>query len=314
MSQTWTFDAPSGVYKNSELSSELRLAAIAETKFMQFVRPEPGYGKKRGESITITRVANIDEPTNGRIDENERIPQDEVVLTTISITVSEWGRSVPYTSLAEDLGKFDIENIIQRKLRDQMALVMDKAAAAAFKTAQVKAIPNGASSIVFDTDGTASTTATVNTAMYHVEQIRDYMFTTLNIPPYEGDDYMCLISTKGKRGIVSDPNWETWHKYTDPQAKYNSEIGRIENVRFVEVNNLNALSGTLGAGGVLGEAIYFGQDAVAMAVAEDPELRAEMPKDFGRAKSVAWYGILEFGIIWDTANPGEARIVHVTSA
>ena len=43
--QTWTFDAPTGVYKNHALSSALRLAAIAETKFMQFVRPEPGYGR-----------------------------------------------------------------------------------------------------------------------------------------------------------------------------------------------------------------------------------------------------------------------------
>jgi len=52
---------------------------------------------------------------------------------------------------------------------------------------------------------------------------------------------------------------------------------------------------------------------LAMAVAQDPELRAEVPKDFGRLKAVAWYGILEFGMVWDTANPGEAKTVHVTS-
>jgi hypothetical protein len=45
----------------------------------------------------------------------------------------------------------------------------------------------------------------------------------------------------------------------------------------------------------------------------DPELRAAIPGDFGRQKAVAWYGILDFGVIWDTANPGEAKIVHVTS-
>jgi len=44
-----------------------------------------------------------------------------------------------------------------------------------------------------------------------------------------------------------------------------------------------------------------------------PELRAAIPGDFGRSKAVAWYGILEFDIIWDTGNPGEARIVHVAS-
>lgn len=311
----WSYDAPDGVYKNSQMSSKLRVAAIAETKFMQFVKPEAGYGKKRGESISITRVSNVAVPTSGRLSEQQRMPEDEMVLSSISITVTEWGRSIPFTSLSEDLGKFDVENMIQKQLRNQMALVLDSAAADAFQAAKVKAIPNGNSSIVFDTDGVASTTATVNLQVYHVEQIRDYMFSTLLVPTMEGsDDYLCLLSTKAKRGLINDANWEKWHTYTDNNAKFKGEIGRLEGIRFIEINNANALSGSLGAGGVLGEAMFFGDDAVAMAVAQDPELRAAIPQDFGRAKSVAWYGILEFGQIWDTANAGEAKIVHVTSA
>lgn len=314
MAQTWTYDAPTGVYKNHEMSSNLRMAAIAECKFMQFCKPEGGYGKKKGESITITRVSNIAVPTSGQLVENNRIPEDDLALSTMAITVVEWGRAVPYTSLSQDLGKFDIENTIQKKLKDQMALVMDKAASAAFKTGKIKAEPTGASSLNVDTGGSATQAAVSNLNVYHIEQIRDYMFSTLTIPPYEGGDYMCLISTKGKRGIVSDPAWESWHRYTDPQSKYNSEIGRLENIRFVEVNNTNALSGSLGTGSVLGEAVFFGEDAVAMAVAEDPELRAAIPQDFGRSKSVAWYGVLQFGQIWyDSANAGEARVLHVTS-
>jgi len=154
----------------------------------------------------------------------------------------------------------------------------------------------------------------VNLNVYHVEQIRDYMFGTLHVPPYEGDDYVALISTKAKRGLMSDPAWEQWHKYTDPSAKYNSEIGRIENIRFVEIGNGNALSGSLGTGGVLGEGVVFGEDPVVMAVAQDPELRRGIPEDFGRKQAVAWYGILDFGVVWDTANPGEARICHITSS
>lgn len=310
---SWTFDAPTGVFKNHAMSSMLRLAAIAECKFMQFVKPEPGYGKKKGESITITRVSNIAVPTNGRLAENNRIPEDLLTLTTVAITVTEWGRSVPYTSLPEDLSKFDIENIIQKKLRDQMSLILDNAAAAAFKTGQIKAEANGASSINFDTGGSATVQATTNLLMYHVEQIRDYMFSTLNVPPYEGDDYIGLVSTKAKRGLINDPAFETWHKYTDPQAKYRSEIGRMENIRFIEINHTGALSGSIGAGSAVGEAVFFGEDAVAMAVAEDPELRAAIPQDFGRSKSVAWYGILEFGLVWTTSNAGEARVIHFTS-
>lgn len=314
MSFQWQFDAPSGVYKNHTLSSKIREAAIAKTKMMQFVDPEPGYGKNRGENITINRIANISEPTNGRISESQRIPEDEFTITTVSITVSEWGRSVPFTSFAQDLSAIDLENRIQRKLRDQMKLTLDTGAADAFKNAQVKFIPTGSASGVFDTDGTASTTATSNMKVYHVEQIRDYLYTTLNTPPFMDDDYVGLVSTKAKRGLISDPAWEEWHKYTNPSAKFNGEIGRIENIRFIEINHTNALSGSLGSGGVLGEALVFGEDAVAMAVAEDPELRVQIPQDYGRQKAVAWYGILDFGLIWDTANSGEARVVHVTSA
>ena len=70
---SWTFDAPTGTYKNHELSSKLRIASIAQTKFLQFIKPEPGYGKKKGESITITRLSNLVVPSNGRLAENNRI-------------------------------------------------------------------------------------------------------------------------------------------------------------------------------------------------------------------------------------------------
>jgi len=311
--QTWSFDAPTGVYKNHEMSEQLRYAAIAETKGLQFVTPEPGYGKKKGESITISRVSALTVPTSGVLTENISIPEDVLSITTVAVTVNEWGRSVPYTSLSDDLSAFNMQNIVQRALRDQMKVVLDNAVFAAFKTGQIKAEATGVSSINFDTGGAATQQAVANLDMYHVEQIRDYMYTTLLIPPYEGDDYIGLVSTKAKRGVISDPAWEPWHRYTDPEAKYNSEIGRMENIRFIEINNTGALSGSKGLNGVCGEAIFFGTDAVAMAVAEDPELRAKIPSDYGRSRGVAWYGILNFGVVWTTANAGEARIIHLTS-
>jgi N4-gp56 family major capsid protein len=205
--------------------------------------------------------------------------------------------------------------MIQRKLKDLMSLRLDKGASEAFTSsdAKIKATPTGAASISFATNGVAPATASANLNMFHVEQIRDYMYGTLKVPAFQDDDYICLLSTKAKRGIVNDSAWEEWHKYTDPSSKYNSEIGRIENIRFVEVNNFNALSNGLGTGSAMGEAVFFGLDAVAMAIVLDPELRAEVPGNFGRRKAVAWYGISEFGVIWDTGNPGEARIVHLTS-
>lgn len=312
---SWTYDAPTGVYKNHDLSEEIRMASIAQTRFVQFCSTEDGYGRKKGESVTITRVSNIDEPDDDTLIELERIPEDTFSLSTQAIDVDERGRAIPYSSLSTDLAHFDIENAIQKKLRDQLALRLDRVAAAAFKVGQVKAIPDGTASLTFDTDGTASTQATANLNVYHVEEIRDYMFSTLTIPPYMDSEYVCLASTLACRGVKRDPNWEKWKTYTDPEAKFMGEIGKIEGVRFVEINNTNALSQSLGASSVLGEAVFFGDDPVAMANVMDPELRAKESDDYGRSKGVAWYGIYGFDQIWkDSANQGEARVIHLTSS
>lgn len=312
---TWTFDAPTGTYKNHALSSKLFEAAVENSQFMEHVRPVDGYGRNMGETVTLTRVRNVTEPTNADLDENLRIPEDDFQLSVRSITVTELGRAIPYSSLSGDLSKFDLDNPIQRKLREQMRLVLDTKAATAFKEAKVKYVPTGTSGSPTNniaTNGTPGAQASRNLQVFDIEQIRDYLFDTLHAPTLENDDYLGIFRTLAIRGIKSDSNWDEWHKYTDPQAKFNGEVGRIEGIRFLESNHANAL-GKIGAASVLGEGVVFGEDGVAMAEAMTPELRASIPGDFGRSKAVAWYGILAFGIIWDTGNAGEARVVHVSS-
>lgn len=313
---SWVNDGPSGVYKNHDLSSKIRMASIKEAKFMQFVKPEEGYGKKKGESVTITRVSNVTVPSDDTLNELSKVPEDTLSLSTQAITVFERGRAIPYTKLSIDLAAFDLGGAIQKKLKDQLKLRMDISASAAFKAGKILAIPTGITETTFETDGAASNTAASNLNMFHVESVRDYMFSTLNIAPYSGDDYVCIMITQAKRGLLRDPAWVDWKKYTDPAAKYNGEVGRIENIRFVETNHTSALADSLGTGDVMGEAVFFGEDPVTMAVAEDPHLIAEenVGNDFGRSKSVAWYGIYGFGQIWsDSANAGEARVVYMTS-
>ena len=265
-----------------------------------------------GESVTITRIKAMDEPDNAVLSEGVRIPEDEYEMSTRQITVKEFGRAVPYTSLANDLSEFDITNPIQRKLIEQMKLTFDTRASWAFKRTQLKAHLTSASALTISTGGSFGGQSTSNLKVKHIARIRDAMYADYFITPWVGDDYMGVFHTLGIRGLKDDTEWETWHKYTDPEAKYNSEVGRMESCRFMETNHQNAL-GKVGASSVLGEGFFFGQDAIAMAEVMTPELRAATPSDFGRAQAVAWYGILEFDIIWETANAGEAKIIHVGS-
>ena len=45
---TWTFDGPTGVYKSHAMSRRLYTQAVAESIFMDHVRPIDGFGKKMG--------------------------------------------------------------------------------------------------------------------------------------------------------------------------------------------------------------------------------------------------------------------------
>ena len=309
---TWTFDAPTGTYKNNAMSSKLRTRAVEESVFADHVRPVEGYGKKMGENVTLTRVGRLTEPSSAALTEGERIPEDSFSLSVTTITPAELGRAVPYTSLSEDFSKFDLENPIQRILREQLTLVLDTLAAAAFQGAQVKYAPTGLASYTIATAGTFGATATANLNTYHLEEIRDYLFDTLFCPMI-GGSYVGIFRTLGLRGVKRDPAWEEWHKYTDPGAKFNNEIGRWENIRLIETNHSNALA-KVGTGSVLGEGVVFGADAVAQAEVMTPELRAAVPTDFGRSKAIAWYGILGYDEPYGTSNSGEARIIHVGSA
>jgi N4-gp56 family major capsid protein len=313
MAYTWTFDVPTGVFKNHQMSRKLYMKALADSHFMDYVRSVEGFGRKHGETITLTRVGTIAEPSSAVLQEGQRIPEDQFALSTVAVGIQEIGRAVPYTNLVEDLSEFDIENPIQSRLMDQKRLVLDTMAATAFKTAKVTYAPTGPAAATIETTGTCTTTALANWSLYHVEEIRDYLHDTLLATPWDGNNYMAIVRTLGLRGIRRDPAWEQWQVYANPEAKQNFEVGRLENIRFVETNHSNAL-GKVGSGSVLGEGIVFGKDSVVMAEVQTPELRAEPKSDFGRSGAVAWYGNLGFGLVWDTANAGEARVVRVTSA
>ena len=311
---TWTLDAPSGVFKSHELSETIFKASVAESKFMEHVSPVPEFGRKMGDTITFKRVAALTEPTSAALIEGVRIPEDTLTLSTTSITVAEIARSVPFTSLAEDLSTLDLEGTIQGELRRQMTLVMDQMAATEFQTTQIKYSPTGLASGTFNTAG-SPTTATANMNVFHAEEIADYLYDTLYADPVD-DDYVGIFRTMGIRGLKRDPDWEEWHKYTNPAAKYKGEVGRIEGIRFIQTNHSTALASGMGTGSVLGEGVVFGRGACYIAEAMTPELRVQINKgqDFGRQHAVAWYGILAFGLPWDTGNAGQAKIVHVTSS
>ena len=316
---TWTFDAATGVYKNHALSGQLLKVAARAFKFVPFTKKEDSYGKGMGESITLIYYKPLTDPTSAQLEEHTRVPIDQLTMGKKQITIKEWGRGVEYTDLAKQLSKFNPKDGAQEALMDQMNQAMDVAAAVEFvgTDAKICFIPTSLTGGTWDIDGTPDTEATVNLTKHHLSAIRDYMLKDLHVPFYEGEHFIGLMSTKALRGLRSDKCIEAWNLYLRKgDIIYRGEIGQVESVRMVEVTNESALSNSVGASNVLGEAVIFGKDAVARIEIEFPHLRAQpnYQGDFGRRHAVAWYGTVAFGVKFPVATDRLAKIVRITSS
>ena len=305
----WVLDAPSGVYKNHALSSNIRKEAIADVQFMKFLRPESGYGKGKGENITITRILQL--PLATRVSEQDRLPDGRPAIQTKSLTVSEWGFKIPMTEFEKNLTYFDLTNPFQSMLRDQMSLTMDKMCADALKTTLTKYIPLLAGSVL-DTDGTVTDTADKNLDVADLRRIHDEL-RGLKVPAYRGGRYIGILSTRAARGIKNDPEYKDWIAPTSSEPLMSGKLKNIEGFDLYETNHADAMDDLVGASTTTGEAIFFGADAGFLAVIEQPELRAGvLSEDLGRFRELGWVGTIEAGLTWETA--ALSRVIHVTSA
>lgn len=304
---SWEFDAPTGVYKNHNLSANIRRAAIADTEFVRFARPESGFGKGKGESVTITRIFPL--PTATRVAELDRLPSGRPLIDTTQITVSEWGFKIPMTEFEENLTFYDITNQFQSVLRDQMRITMDDMVADAFKATLVKYTPLVAGG-VFSTTGVAGATADTNLSIADLRTIYDEL-RDLKVPKFRNGRYVGILGTKAARGIKNDSEYKDWQAPTTAAPFLDGQLRNVEGFMLVETNNDEVLSNSLGTGGVLGEAVFFGADAVVQAIVDEPELRAGLPEDLGRFRDTGWVGTLEAGLVWTSA--ATSRVIHVTS-
>lgn len=306
---SWVADAPSGVYRNHALSSKIRDAAVANSVFAPFVDTEPGFGKGKGGTLTVTRVHNL--PLASTVDELDELPSGRPLIDTISVTPEEWGYKVKMTDFERQLTHFDLTNKIQRALRDQLKLTMDKMFATAFKSTPIKVTSTSATAISFDTDGTMSNNPTHALSIAHLGLMRDYLAGDLKCPPFADGSYILIGSTRALRGIKSDDNYRNWFSPTTSQPLMKGEIPSVEGIRIIETNHFDALDNSI-SGGTTGEAVLFGADPVFLASVMEPELRRGVPTDLGRFTEVGWVGISQAGLVWDAAS--EARILHWTAA
>jgi N4-gp56 family major capsid protein len=238
-----------------------------------------------------------------QLDEDQKMPQSNFTITQGTLTVTDFGNSVPFSQKLDDLSELPVRNIINKVLKNDAKKAFDIAAFEQFNATPLRVVPtNGTATdaVSLTTNGTATLTNGVELGKDHVKAIVDLM-KERNIPPYSGDDYFALSHPSTFRHFKNE--LEQVHQYVDRgfQMILNGEIGRYEGVRFIEQTNIPkggaADSTTFDPytntadewdGNKSSWAFFFGEDTVAEAIAVPEELRGKIPDDYGRGRGIAW--------------------------
>jgi N4-gp56 family major capsid protein len=324
-SQLWAVNSLGGYFYSLNLSKELRMSLQPKTKFRQFcdVKDASHQGKSKGNTFTWDIVSNV-ATQGGSLTETNTMPETNFTITQGTLTITEYGNAVPYSGKLEDLSQFSVKDTVMKVLRNDATKVMDAAAHQQFNLTPLRYGAATSTTGALSTAGTCTTTNSQAFGTAHAKLITDIM-KERNIPAYSGDDYMALAWPSTYRTIKN--SLETLHQYTETGLTMimNGEIGRYENIRFIEQTNIprggaadsttfNAFTNTSDAwnGGFSDWIFFLGEETVAEAIAVPMEIRAKIPTDFGRSKGVAWYTLNGFGLV-QTAQD-QARIVKWDSA
>lgn len=332
--QVWAVNSLGGYMYSLNLSDELRMAVQPMVKFRQFcdVKDATQQGKKKGDIFTWDVYQDVAARAPQTLAETNTMPETNYTIVQGTLTIDEGGNSVPYSGKLDDLSKHPVKTIIQKVLKNDATKWFDASAHAQFNRTPLRVVPasgTATDSLAITTNGTATATNNVAYQKEHAKLVVDFM-KERNIPAYTGDDYYALAWPTTLRRLKND--LETIHQYTPEGLTMimNGEIGRYENIRYVEQTNIpkggaansatfNAFTGTADAwdNGKSDWIFFFGADTVAEAIAVPEEMRGKIPTDYGRSKGVAWYYLGGFGLVHekdDANNSKNARIVKWDSA
>jgi N4-gp56 family major capsid protein len=304
--QVWGTAADGGYMYSDQLSRELRITVRPTVKFRQFCDVKDGthQGLHKGDTFNWNKYSKV--ATSGaKLVEGTAIAETKFTITQATMTIDEYGNSVPFTQKLDNLALHPVKEVIHKVLKIDTQETLDNAAADEFNKTAGRAIGTAADTTAFEYDGT---TTQVNNDVMDASQVKNIVdeMKERNIPAYEGDDYFCLSHPSSFRALKND--LESIHQYVESGFTMirNGEIGRFEGVRFIEQTQRAKGGGAAGMGdggtgawsnGLSSWALFFGSDTVAEAVAVPEEIRGKIPTDYGRSRGIAWYYLGGFGIV-----------------
>lgn len=289
-------------------SKEIEFKAMPILRFLQFAKQKTELGVEPGLSISMMTYNNL--KTGGKLTEGVRMTTQALSSSLKQITVGERGNAVSVSELALKTSFTDILADATTLLGRDMGLTLDLE----LRDTVIGGVTNTiygragktAAKIASRKEITADNILSVATIKDAVE-----ILATANAPKFEGNYYVAFVHPHQSRTLRDDTDWVEASKYGAPEQLFNGEIGRIDDVRFIETTimpNGSAaqddpafvaeLTATTSEAVVdVYQAVLFGEDTYGYAVALPVELRDNGVTDFGREHAIAWYAIWGTGVL-----------------
>lgn len=241
------------------------------------------------------------------IDETQEIETDSMSTSTIEIAVAEKAKAIQVSqallmaSVTDVLGNASI--LLGQHYADKRdSLVRDE-------------LLTGTN--IYWAGANANRAALDQTDTFKVDDVRAAVeiLSTAKAPKFELDAYVCFVHPHQARYLRADPAWVNVQLYGLPDNIRTGEIGRIEDMRFIEttkvpyikINTQDIWSDGADSGANTSVAanaatnvyrsMVVGDYAVGMAESLPVELRDNGVIDFGRKHALAYYGIWGSGLI-----------------
>jgi N4-gp56 family major capsid protein len=289
-------------------SKEILFQSMPILRFEQFAVKKTELGVQPGLTINFMRYNNLGAAS--ALVEGVRMQTNALTASQFSITVVEHGYAVAVSELLLNASFDDVMASASRLLGRNMATYLDVscrdtlllATSVLYGYNKLSAPVSPMTSISPYDRGTAAANRAALTGGfdYTAALVKDTVETlaTKNVPRL-GETYVSFVHPHQSRRLRDDPEFIEVTKYAAPGNFMIGEIGRLNDVVFIETTQVNRLVGGGGGGSDVYQAMTIGDNAFGHAISLPVELRDGGILDFGREHALAWYAIWGLGLITD---------------
>ncbi len=290
-------------------SEQILFEAQPNLRFEQIAVKQTDLSVLPGQKVKFLKYNALS--GSSEITETSDLESGSISTATLEISVGEHGKALRFSEALLRQSITDVLGNASKLLGNHYGTQRDSI----IRTA----LMGGTNVMYADSTGAAANSARSAldaSDVFDVNLVRETVeFLATNKAPKLGDAYVAFIHPHQAKNLRKDPAWVNVQLYGNPDAIYNGESGRIEDLRFVETTNLeyipintqdiyvdNVDSGTntaiaANSNTAVYRSIALGDFAVGLAESLPVEMRDNGVENYGRYHSIAYYGIWGAGLL-----------------